>query len=92
MKLVEVDPGRRAAYSIFPGLAGEFRVEGVEGGSEFTAIIWMGTRVPVLCVIIDGILGRLLRTRIEAIRRHQAEEGVNLKLLLESAAPAAASG
>lgn len=85
MALEEVQRGRRVCYRIFPGLGGEFLVDPKNGGTRFTAIITLGYRVPVVGPFIDWILRHVLGDRLEAIRRHQAEEGVNLKLLLERA-------
>ncbi len=67
---VEVEPGRRVRYRLFPGLGGEFCVAGTDGGSTFTAV-----------------LRRVLAGRIAAIARHQAEEGLNLRALLQRRDP-----
>jgi hypothetical protein len=83
MKLTEVEPGQRIRYRIGPGLSGEFEVGSVDGEATFTASISMGTEAPVLGPLVDGVLRRLFGARIEAIRQHQAEEGANLKVLLE---------
>lgn len=90
MTLTDVDPGRRVRYRVFPGLRGEFRVRPADGGSEFTAVIEMGGGLPVLGRLLDGLLHLMLRSRIEALRRHQAEEGANLTALLERPGPAGA--
>ncbi len=83
MALTQVEPGRRVRYRVFPGLGGEFAVNPVNGGSEFTAVIAMGARAPVIGPVADWLLRRTLGSRIDAIGRHQAEEGANLKALLE---------
>ncbi len=83
MTLIDLVPGRRVRYRMFPGCSGEFDVETVDGGTEFTAIIRMGIRRPVVGRWVDGLLRRVLGDRLEGIRRHQAEEGANLKALLE---------
>ena len=83
MTLIDVVPGRLVQYRIFPGCSGELHVRAVNGGTEFTAIIRMGIRIPVVGRFVDGLLRQVLGDRIEAIRRHQAEEGANLKALLE---------
>jgi hypothetical protein len=83
MKVMQVEPGRWIRYRIFPGLSGEFVVSPVNGGSEFTAVIAMGVRAPIIGPIVDWMLRRTIGNRIDAIGRHQAEEGANLKALLE---------
>ncbi len=83
MALVEAEEGRRVRYRILPGLRGEFLVDPKDGGAEFTAIIALGYRLPVVGPLIDWILRRVLGDRLQAIARHQAEEGANLKGLLE---------
>lgn len=83
MTLIDVVPGRMIQYRIFPGCSGEFDVRAADGGTEFTAIIRIGIRIPVVGRLVDGLLYLVLGDRIEAIRRHQAEEGANLKALFE---------
>lgn len=87
MRLTLVEPGRRVEYQVFPGLGGGFQVEPAGAGSAFTATIRVGFALPVLGPILDRLLRRALGARLGAIRRHQEEEGANLKSLLE--APAA---
>lgn len=83
MTVTDVEPGRWVHYRIFPGLRGTFDVLPVHGASEFTAEIEIGFDVPVVGPLLDRLLRRVLGGRVEQIRRHQAEEGVNLKRLLE---------
>ncbi len=83
MALTQAGPGRWIRYRVFPGLSGEFGVSAVNGGSEFTAVIAMGVRAPVIGPVADWLLRQTLGNRIDAIARHQAEEGANLKVLLE---------
>jgi polyketide cyclase/dehydrase/lipid transport protein len=83
MALTQVEPGRWIRYRVFPGLSGEFAVSPLNGGSEFTAVIAIGVRAPVIGPVADWLLRRTLGNRIDAIGRHQAEEGANLKALLE---------
>ncbi len=87
MAVRQVGPGRRVRYRIAPGLGGEFIVDAADGGSDFTAVITMGVRAPVIGPVVDRLLRWSMRSRIEAIGRHQAEEGANLKLLLERSHP-----
>ena len=64
-------------------MSGEFVVSPVNGGSQFTAVIAVGVRAPIIGPVADWLLRRTLGNRIDAIGRHQAEEGTNLKALLE---------
>lgn len=83
MALTEVEPGRRVCYRILPGLGGELMVDALDEGTKFTAVIAMGVRAPVIGALVDRLLHWSMKSRIDAIRRHQAEEGANLKSLLE---------
>jgi hypothetical protein len=83
MRVMAVAPGHWVRYRIFPGLAGSLEVKPAGSGTLFTATIQMGIRTPVLGAMIDTLLRWMIPARIESIRRHQAEEGANLKALLE---------
>jgi hypothetical protein len=83
MTLTAVEPGRRVQYRMAPGLTGSLAVEPSPAGARFTAIIRMGFAVPVVGAALDWLLCRVIPGRIEVVRRHQAEEGANLKALLE---------
>jgi len=52
-------------------------------GSLFTAVVYFGWRIPLLGRVFDWAVRTFLPHRLEAIRRHMAEEGRNLKRLLE---------
>lgn len=84
-RVTEVQSNVRLRYRIARGLDGGFAVEPHDGGVLFVADLRLGTRTPVLGRLIDIVSGRLFRGRIEALRRHMAEEGRNLKGLLETA-------
>jgi uncharacterized protein YndB with AHSA1/START domain len=81
---VDVEPGRSVRYRLFPGMGGAFEIEPVDGGTRFTATLCAGTRAKVVGPALDAVLRRVLGGRFEALRRHQAEEGVNLKAVLEA--------
>lgn len=83
MVVTEVEPGRRVRYRVLPGVRGEFLVEDADGGSSLTAVIAMGVDVPVVGRIVDWVLHWTLWRSINAIERHQREEGASLKALLE---------
>jgi len=83
IRLMAVESGHWVRYRIFPGLEGSLEVKPAGSGTLFTATIQMGIRAPVLGAMIDALLRRTIPTRIASIRQHQAEEGANLKALLE---------
>jgi hypothetical protein len=76
-------PVRRVQYQIYPGVRGSLAAIPTETGSRFTAKIEIGTHLPILGRIIDRMVRLILAPHLEAIRQHQAEEGVNLKTILE---------
>jgi hypothetical protein len=78
-----LDPGHWTQYRMFPGVGGEMRVEPADGGTEFTAVVRMGTHAPVVGAALDRLLRRALGGRIAAVEQHQKEEGANLKALLK---------
>jgi len=83
MTLTHVEPGRRVEYRIAPGLGGAFEVEPADGGSRFTAALRIGVSATLLGAIVDRLVRLAAGGRIASIRQHQAEEGANLKALLE---------
>jgi uncharacterized protein YndB with AHSA1/START domain len=83
-KLTHVEPGRSVRYRMFPGLGGGFDIAPSGRGSRFTATVRIGFRIPLVGPLVDAILRRTIGRRLEAIRRHQHEEGTNLKTLLEA--------
>jgi len=85
MRAVSVDPGRRVDYVVFPGLTGRFELVPEGEGTALTATLRIGVRWPVIGPVIDRLLSRALGGRIEAIRKHQRDEGRNLKALIETA-------
>lgn len=78
IKLTRVERGRRFDYQILPGLTGSFEVEASDTGSAVSATIYIGFDVPVIGLILDTLLRMTIGRQIDAIRRHQLEEGANL--------------
>ncbi len=86
-ELTDVAPPRRFAYRMRGPISvllprGAFAVEPADGGSRFHATI--DCRFPRLAQV-------LFPRRIEVLRAHMREEGENLKRILESGHPPAAS-
>jgi uncharacterized protein YndB with AHSA1/START domain len=84
MTLTDVEPGHRLRYRVFPGIRGGYDVEPTGTGTRFTATLEIGVHLPVVGAFIDWMLRLSIPARLEAIRRHQAEEAANLKALLET--------
>lgn len=80
-EVVDVTPGREIIYRAGSWLRGRFLIEPVDGHCRFTAALSFGPRGPGR--LLDRPLAWLFRHRIAAARRHQSEEGRNLKRLLE---------
>ena len=82
---------------VFPDKRVEFVIEGMGKGAfdaeadgdmvRFTAELDIGSDAPIIGRLFDIIFTRLFQRRIEAMRQHMAEEGQNLKTILESASP-----
>ncbi len=84
-RVTAVDPNARLRYRIAGFGEGGFAAEPRDGGVLFVADLRIGTRVLVVGALVDAVLAGLFRGRIEALCRHMAEEGQNLKRLLETA-------
>ncbi len=60
----------------------------VDGNSvKFVAEVDIGSDAPIIGRLFDFIFPWLFNQRIEAMRQHMAEEGLNLKAILESGIP-----
>jgi len=87
-RIIGVEPNRRVEWTaIGPfsllGVGGIFLAEPIETGSLFTAVVYFGWSVPLLGRVFDWVARTFLPHRLEALKRHMAEEGQNLKRLLE---------
>lgn len=75
----------------------EFLIEGMGRGAFetkvnkdvicFIAELDIGADIPIIGWLFDLIFSLLFSHRIEAMRQHMAEEGRNLKAILESSTP-----
>jgi len=88
LRTTQVVPNNRLEYKAGFGVAGAFEVESQGSKVLFTADIALGSTFPVLGWVLDWIITVLLSGRLEALKQHMAEEGVNLKKLLEKRGPA----
>jgi hypothetical protein len=77
-----VVPNRLLRYS-GRGVRGAFVLEPVGSGTQFTAELDVGVRLPLIGRILDPVLHRVVGKRLSAVRDHMREEGRNLKHILE---------
>jgi hypothetical protein len=85
-RATKVVPNSRLDYQIAPGMQGSFVIEPHGVCSLFTADIYLGFRFPLLGWLFDKIAWVLLSNRVVLLKQHMAEEGKNLKNILENAA------
>ena len=86
-RMLKVIPDKRVEF-VIEGLGqGAFEVETEGDLVKFVAELDIGSSVPILGKLFDFIFSRLFHQRIEAMSQHMAEEGQNLKAILESGSP-----
>jgi hypothetical protein len=83
LRITKVIPLSRVEYTAVIGMGGAFSVIPHGQGVLFTAETYLGITVPVLASVIDRLFKELFSGRLQALQQHMAEEGVNLKRLLE---------
>jgi hypothetical protein len=83
LRVSGVTPGRLIRYRhlLFHG---DFAVDPEPGGTRFTAQLHFGLDLPMIGPALDAIGATLFARRLRELREHMAEEGQNLKALLES--------
>lgn len=84
LRLTKVVPDKRLEFVIERMGKGAFEVQTNTGSVKFVAELDMGTDYPILGPLFDFIFSFFFRQRIDAMRQHMAEEGINLKAILES--------
>lgn len=82
MRLTRVVAGECVEYTLGPGLAGAYRVQPAGAGARFISELRLG--LPLAAGVQDLLLRRLAGDRIAALEQHLAEEGANLKVMVES--------
>lgn len=83
-RMTKVIPGRRAEFEIAGMGRGAFEAQSIDGAATFKAQLDIGVDMPVIGWFFDFVFSRLFGQRIESMRQHMAEEGQNLKAILES--------
>ena len=85
--ITKVVPGRRVEFVIERMGSGAFEVQANNDTVRFMAEVDIGSDSPIIGSLFDFIFSWFFRRRIEAMRQHMAEEGENLKAILESKSP-----
>ena len=83
-KMTKVVPDKRVEFVIERMGRGAFEVQESNDKVRFVAELDIGSDRLILGPIIDLLFTLFFRQRIEAMRQHMAEEGENLKGILES--------
>jgi hypothetical protein len=85
--MTKVVPNKRVEFVIERMGRGAFEVQANSDTVRFVAELDIGSESPIFGSLFDFIFSRFFRQRIEAMRQHMAEEGENLKEILESETP-----
>ena len=83
-RMTKVVPDKRMEFDIERMGRGAFEVQANDDTVMFVAELDIGSDSPILGPLVDFIFSWFFRQRIEAFRQHMAEEGKNLKEILES--------
>ncbi len=83
LHITKVKPNSRIEYKTFLGTKGVFIIEPRGDNSLFTAETHMGTNIPLLTNLVDMIMKVFMSRQLQGIKQHMAEEGQNLKGILE---------
>ena len=86
-RITRLVPPEQADYRIAPGLTGSFIAARSPDGTRFTATLDLGVSWPVLGALIDRAMLAIFGRKLDAVRQHMREEGLNLKRILERETP-----
>jgi hypothetical protein len=87
--MTKVIPDKRVEFVIERMGRGAFEAQANGDTVTFVAELDIGSDAPIVGRFVDFIISRLFNQRIESMRQHMAEEGRNLKTILESGSPSA---
>lgn len=76
----------RIEYSVSRMARGSFILEPRNSTTSFAAEIYFGTTMPLLGSLLDRIILLFMKHRLLALQEHMADEGRNLKSILERGA------
>lgn len=82
-RITNVVPHKRIEFAIAGMGRGAFEVQAKGDGVRFVAELSIGSDAPIIGEVFDRVFSWLFRQRIQSMRDHMAEEGENLKALLE---------
>lgn len=88
-RMTKVIPDRRVEFVIERMGRGAFEAQANDDTVTFVAELDIGSDAPIVGRFVDFIISRLFNQRIESMRQHMAEEGRNLKTILEYGSPSA---
>ncbi|MFX0201959.1 MAG: SRPBCC family protein [Candidatus Hodarchaeota archaeon] len=83
LHMSRVVPNSRMEYKIPLLGSGAFIIEPSGDDILFTAELHLGWRFPVIGSLIDWVFQTFFGHRLNAMRQHMREEGINLKELME---------
>jgi hypothetical protein len=83
LRATTVVPNRLFCYA-GRAFRGQFELRPTNGGTDFTARLDFGWRLPLIGMVTDAILRHVMGGRLRAFQAHMREEGQNLKRLMES--------
>ena len=88
-RATKIVPNSCIEYRLGPGMRGAFRIEPRGDQSAFIAYLYFGLTFPVIGWLADKIVLLAFSRQIVEFQRHMAEEGRNLKRIIETGEQAA---
>jgi hypothetical protein len=82
-RMTKVVPDKRVEFEVIGMGRGAFEIELIGDAVRFIAELDIGSDIPIIGQLFDLIFSLFFQRRIEAMRQHMAEEGHNLKAILE---------
>jgi hypothetical protein len=92
LHITRLKPYSRIEYKTFLGSKGVFIIDPRGSDCLFTAEMYMGTNVRLLAGLVDIIMKIFMSRQLQGIKQHMAEEGQNLKRILEKSNKKGESG
>ena len=86
-RMTKVVPDKRVEFEVEGMGRGAFETREKDDAVRFVAELDIGSDAPVIGRLFDIIFPRFFCNRIKAMKEHMAEEGRNLKIILESGSP-----
>ncbi|MFC1543609.1 hypothetical protein ACFL4K_03615, partial [Candidatus Neomarinimicrobiota bacterium] len=86
-RVTRMIPEKRVEFKITGMGRGAFEAEGNGNVVGFIAELDIGLDLPIIGHLFDFIFLLFFNQRIDAMKQHMAEEGRNLKAILESGSP-----